>query len=257
MTEYALLEGHISIEAALKARSRPLHVIYASSDKPYERIAYLDRLARAAGVPLERRDPEFVNSRAKGKTHGGVIALAGERQFVSLKDLLRDAPQPFVVMLDGIEDPFNLGYALRSVYAAGADGVVLRPRKRLAVAGIIARASAGASELVPTALADSVLAAATFFKAQGLAVACTAGRKAVPLYDADLTGPLFLLIGGEKRGVTRSFLEVADVVLRIPYGRGFSASLPVASAAATLCFEVMRQRTYAQGAPGEGDASPP
>ena len=119
-----------------------------------------------------------------------------------------------------MEDPFNFGASVRALYAAGADGLVLRPRNWLSAAGTVARASAGASELIPTALAETATEAAAFFRAQGLAVACaTEERGSVSIYDADLTVPLFLLLGGEKRGVTRSFLDQADLKLRIPYGR--------------------------------------
>ena len=97
---------------------------------------------------------------------------------------------------------------------------MLRPRNWLSAAGVVARASAGASELMPTALAETAAEAAAFFRARGLAVACaTDERGSASIYDTDLTVPLLLLIGGEKRGVTRSFLDHADLKLRIPYGR--------------------------------------
>jgi tRNA G18 (ribose-2'-O)-methylase SpoU len=90
--------------------------------------------------------------------------------------------------------------------------------------------------------AQSALDAARFFRGQGLAVACTAKRNAVSVYDADLTGSLFLVIGGEKRGMSREIVEEADIRLWVPYGRAFAAALPTAAAAAVIAFEVMRQR---------------
>ena len=143
-----------------------------------------------------------------------------------------------------MEDPFNFGASVRALYAAGADGLVLRPRNWLSAAGTVARASAGASELIPTALAETAAEAAAFFRARGLQVACaTDERGSVSLYDADLTVPLFLLLGGEKRGITRSFLDQADLKLRIPYGRAMPHSLGTASATAVIAFEIMRQRS--------------
>ncbi|MEJ2746907.1 MAG: TrmH family RNA methyltransferase, partial [Anaerolineae bacterium] len=112
----------------------------------------------------------------------------------------------------------------------------------LTAAGVVARASAGASELVPMAVAETAVAAAGFFRERGLVVACTAVTNSQSIYEADLTKPLFLLIGGEKRGITRSFLEQADVRLQIPYGRPFNRSLGAAASAAIVGFEVMRQR---------------
>ncbi len=149
-------------------------------------------------------------------------------------------------MLDGIEDPFNFGYAVRVLYAAGADGLVVRPRNWTSAAGVVARASAGASELIPIAVAETALDAATALRTQGLTIACTVHKQSISIYNANLTIPLFLVIGGEKRGITRSFLDKADLLLHIPYGRAFAQSLGAASAAAILGFEIMRQRRYAR-----------
>ena len=131
---------------------------------------------------------------------------------------------------------------MRSLYACGVDGLVLRPRNWLSTAATVARSSAGASELIPTAIAESAEEAATFFQSKGLTIACAAEEESVPINRADLTQPLFLLIGGEKRGITRSFLRQADLRLEIPYGREFRQSLGVTAAAAILGYEVMRQR---------------
>ncbi len=147
-------------------------------------------------------------------------------------------------MLDGIEDPFNFGYSLRALYAAGVDGLVVRPRNWMSAAGTVARSSAGASEWVPTAVAETAEEAAAFFRQRGLTVACAAkDDRAVPLFTADLSSPLFLLVGGEKRGITRSFMDQADLLLEIPYGREFRQSLGTTSAASVLGFEILRQRT--------------
>jgi 23S rRNA (guanosine2251-2'-O)-methyltransferase len=96
------------------------------------------------------------------------------------------------------------------------------------------------------AVAETAEEAAIFFRKQGLAVACTAKENAIPIDKVSLEGPLFLLIGGEKRGITRSFLEQADLTLQIPYGRLFEQSLGTTSAAAILGYEIMRQRRLAQ-----------
>jgi len=95
---------------------------------------------------------------------------------------------------------------------------------------------------MPTAVAETALDAATHFRARGLTIACTAQQGAISIYEADLSGPLFLVIGGERRGITRSFLEQADLLLAIPYGRAFEQSLGTTAAAAVLAFEIMRQR---------------
>lgn len=242
MSELAVLEGFVSVRAALKARSRPIHAILVRRDKWDRGIAWLEHAARDAGIPFERADAAEIDAIAQGTTHGGVIARVGPRAFAPLDTLAADADAPFVAMLDGVEDPFNFGQAVRALYAAGAHGLVVRPRNWLSAAGTVARASAGASEWIATAVADTALDAAAHFRARGLTVACTAQQGAVSIYEADLSGPLFLVIGGERRGITRSFLEQADLLLEIPYGRAFDQSLGTTGATAVLAFEVMRQR---------------
>ena len=203
----------------------------------------LEQMARKAQISVERVSGETIDALAGGRTHGGVLARVGPYRFAEIAGLTAGKPTPFIAMIDGVEDPFNFGSSVRALYAAGADGLVLRPRNWLSAAGVVARASAGASEMIPTALAETAAEAAAFFRSQGLTVACaTDERGSISVYDADLTQPLFLLIGGEKRGVTRSFLDSADLKLRIPYGREVPHSLGTASATAIIAFELMRQR---------------
>ncbi|MEM7032756.1 MAG: RNA methyltransferase [Chloroflexota bacterium] len=243
MTEQAVLEGVISIEAAIRAGTREIQHIYFQEGKRKRDQLRLDRLAQERHIPVEYASKDFIEQTATGKSHGGVVALVSPRTFVSLEALIQDKDIPFVVMLDGIEDPFNFGYTIRAFYAAGASGLVVRPRNWMTAAAVVARASAGATEWIPTAIADTALEAATFFRGHGLTIAGTAKENAVSIYQADLAIPLFLVIGGEKRGLTRSFRETVDLSLHIPYGRSFAQSLGTTAAAGALAFEIMRQRT--------------
>jgi 23S rRNA (guanosine2251-2'-O)-methyltransferase len=241
--EQAVLEGVIAVRAALHAQSREVHRILIREDKDDRPVTQLEERARAAGIVVERVPAEVIDSVASGTTHGGVLAIAGPRLYASLKELGADQGASFLALLDGIEDPFNFGYALRSLYAAGAHGAVLGPRNWMSAAGTVGRASAGASELLPLAVADP-MEALEHCAARGLAIVCAAAeRDARPVYDADLQGPLLLVIGGERRGISHRVLSRADVVVQIPYGRDFRGSLGTTSAAAVLAFEVLRQRT--------------
>ncbi|MDP9270908.1 MAG: RNA methyltransferase [Chloroflexota bacterium] len=241
-----VLEGRVSIEAALAAGVRPVLEILAT-DPGDRRLAFLRRAAAAAEVPIHRVPAEQLRRQVSGTSHGGVIALAGERSYLSIDELLEQAIAPaLLVMLDGIEDPYNYGQAIRSVYAAGADGLIVRQRSWEQAAGIVTRASAGASELLPTAVVESAAAAAEACREVGLRVACATTRSdAIWLHEADLTVPLLLLIGGERRGITRSFTEDADLLLRIPYGRRGAHALGAATSAALIAFEALRQRRAA------------
>ncbi len=243
MTENTWMEGRISVEAAIQGGNRQVEALYLRAGKQDRALRRLRKLAGQAGIPITLAGDDFFVENAGGQSHGGVLARVGPRQTLAMSALIAGEQRPFIVMLDGIEDPFNFGQAVRALYAAGVHGLVVRPRNWLTAAAIVTRASAGASELMPTAVSDSALSAAEFFREAGLAVACTARESAISIHEADLTGPIFLLIGGEKRGITRSFLEQADTRLRIPYGRPFDRSLGAAASTAVIAFELLRQRS--------------
>ncbi|MDX6479461.1 MAG: rRNA (guanosine2251-2-O)-methyltransferase [Gaiellaceae bacterium] len=238
-----VLEGAVSVGAALEGGRRPVERILIRADK-WEKSGKLRALARRTETRVERATAEQIDVVATGRTHGGILAEVGPLRHASASDLAR-GDRPFVAMLDGIEDPYNFGYAIRSLYAAGADGLVVRPRDWGESEATVVKASAGAFDLLPIAEVENAEAAADLFAERGLAVACTAKRDATPIYDADLSGPLFLLVGGERRGITREFLSRADLVLEIPYRRRFSLSLGTVAAVSVLAFEVMRQRRSA------------
>ncbi|MEM1108255.1 MAG: RNA methyltransferase [Planctomycetota bacterium] len=243
------LLGAIAAEAALSAGTREVSAVWVDGDLDYRKIEPVRRAAKARRLELEKRSRDELDTLVGHGKHGGVVAEVGPRTFCSLQDILgfSGSERSFVVMLDGVEDPFNFGQAIRSLYAAGCHGVVVRPRNWAMADGeapaIIARASAGTSEFMPMAVADTPDEAAAFFKDKGLAVAATADtHEAEDLYDVDLNRPLFLLVGGEKRGVKRSFLNEADLVIKVPYGRAFEHSLGTVAAVSVLGFELARQR---------------
>ncbi len=240
----AQLEGLLSVQAALEAGFRDVHHILIDENKRFDRrLIDLSRLAESAGVEVRFAPRGIIDERASGESHGGVIAEVGERRFCQLADLLPVDEAAFIVMLDGIEDPYNFAGAIRALYAAGAHGAVVRPRNWTSATALVGRASAGTIERLPLAVAESAAEAAEYYRRQRLVIACTAqSDSAQSLYQADLTAPLFLLVGGERRGVTRSFRRAADLQLRIPYGRDFAGALGSVSAASVIGFEAMRQR---------------
>ncbi len=242
--EEAWLEGRISVEAALRGKNRRVDRIFVQQGKKERPLRSLFRAAKVENIAIEYKEEDFFENNARGKSHGGVLALVGPRQFCNLEDLLQEHSNPFVFMLDGVEDPFNFGQAIRAIYAAGASGLVVRRRNWLSAVDVVARSSAGASELMAIAEADSALAAADFYRQRGLSIACTARKSAASLFEADLSMPLFILIGGEKRGITRSFLDQADLRIQIPYGRRYRQSLGVVSSAAIIAFEISRKRNF-------------
>lgn len=239
------LEGWVSVLAALEAGHRPISAIYIQRDKDLREAGKIKAAAAKRGVEIKLASGDEIDALAQGKSHGGVLALTGERQYQTLDELIAGKKEAFVVMLDGVEDPFNYGQSIRALYAAGAHGLVVPERNWDTALSVVTRASAGASEYMPTARVADVKEAIAFFKAHGFRIVATAKeRNSKSIYSVDLHGPLFMLIGGERRGLNAATLALCDVLLSIPYGRDFKAELDVTSSTAALAFEVMRQRVW-------------
>lgn len=246
----SLFEGMTSIRAVLRAadegtNDRSIREILYDKDltkSHIKEVNYLFKIAPQRGFTLRALPHEEIAALAIGTSHGGILADCTARTLPELTDVMQSEIRRdgFYAMLDGIEDPYNFGYALRSIYAAGVDGVILPRRNWLSAAGVVARASAGASELLRLYTADADEAAACF-KAAGYKIVCADKPNSTGLYETDLQKPIFLIVGGEKRGIRASVLQQADAVVRIDYGRDFPAALSAASAATIIAYEVFRQ----------------
>jgi len=242
-----LFEGMTSVNAILKsidgAGSRKIEKIIfdkAKLSSKRREFNFLRSASEKYGFELELAERELIDSLAVGNSHGGVLALCTSREIPQLTDDTPLMPNGFYVMIEGIEDPYNFGYALRTLYAAGVNGVILPQRNWMSAAGVVCRASAGASELLDSYVADPVFAAESF-KKRAYKVVCAGIRDSVSVFDADLTYPIFLIVGGEKRGISSAVSSLADITVRIDYGREFKGSLSAASAASVLAYEVFRQ----------------
>ena len=243
----SVFEGMTSISALIRAfeaspsTARRIVAVYYSKDLPrdkFRQIGFLKAKSTELGFDIAACDASDIDSLTSGKTHGGIIAVCTDRQFPAVcADALKKNGIYF--MLEGIEDPYNFGYTLRSLYAAGVDGVVLSLRNWMSAAGTVARSSAGCSELIDV-FVDTPENAIRSFKAAGFKVVSANIRDSVSLYDAELSAPALFVVGGEKRGISRCVLDETDVNVRIEYGREFSGSLPTAQAAAIIAFEAAR-----------------
>ena len=245
-----VLEGMTSISALIHGiesghNSRKILAVLVDTDKKrskYREIGYLKSMAAIHDYQLLFVQSMDIESFALGTTHGGIVALCSDRVYMDCSDIPADG---FWVLPDGIEDPFNLGFTLRSLYAAGVDGVILPPQNRLCAAGVVAKSSAGTSELLDIRVCDSEAAIEAFSNA-GYKIVCAGIRDSVSIYQADLKKPLLLVVGGEKRGISRNILDRADQIVRIDYGRQFNGSLSAASATAIIAFEVLHQNQTEQ-----------
>ncbi len=201
--------------------------------------------AREAGVRVHKVSRERIASLSEGGVHQGVLAELKEFEYVEVEDLLSAAEgsrrPPLLVLLDGVQDPQNLGAILRSAHALGAHGVVLPKDRAAGITGSVAKASAGAVEHLMVARVVNLSRAIEELKEAGLWIAAADLRGEQALYEADLTGPLGLVVGGEGAGLRKGVLDKCDFRLRIPM-LGKVASLNASVSAAIFLYEVARQR---------------
>lgn len=245
-TDFVLLEGMTSISALLNTdRSvndrRIVRVLFdrEKSDKKAPELRFLQAKARETGFDVVMTDSDEIEALSSGTTHGGILAQCTDRTIPLLTEE-SVLPNGFYAYLEGMEDPYNFGNTLRSLYAAGVRGVVLPERNWMTAAGVVARASAGASERLPLYRATPEEAITVFGKV-GYQILCAGIRNSVSIFEETFRYPLLLVIGGEKRGISRTFLEKADQIVRIDYASDFRGSLSSAASAAVLAFELYRQ----------------
>lgn len=146
-------------------------------------------------------------------------------------------------MLEGIEDPYNFGDIIRSVYAAGATGIIVPKRNWMSADAVVTRASAGASEFIKAAAVEDFVPFLKEAKRRGISVVAADRKDAADMYSADLSGALVLAVGGSYRGLSKPVFDEAETKIFIPYGNAFRNSLSAAGAAAAISFEILRQRS--------------
>ncbi len=241
-----LLAGPRAVLETLRAGRRAVRRLLLARQGPAGTPDEVRELARRGGVPVEERSRADLDGLARGVMHQGLLAEVGPFPYVEPDDVLaraRRGPEPgFLVVLDGVQDPQNLGAIIRTAEAAGAHGLIL-PRDRAAgVTPAVVRASAGASEHLRVARVTNLAAFLEGLKSRELWVvgADAAGRQSV--FETDLTVPLAMVVGAEGRGLRTLTRARCDFLVRIPLG-GRVASLNASAAAAVCLFEVVRQRT--------------
>jgi 23S rRNA (guanosine2251-2'-O)-methyltransferase len=239
---------HPVLEALRAGTVRRLRVAGRAADRMRDVI----ELAASVGVRVERVPPEAIDRLAHGATHQGVVADVESDRAVGLGELAA-GPAPLIVVLDGIEDPHNLGAILRTADAAGVSGVVVQTRRSALHAGTVAKTSAGALSHVRVAEVVNIARAIEELKELGVWSVGLAGE-ATQAYDAiDLTGPIALVVGAEGPGLRRLVREKCDFLVSIPMS-GHVGSLNVSVAAGVALFEAVRQRRIKGGAAGERSA---
>lgn len=245
MSEASLVIGLHAVQAVLEKQPARVSEILLQKGRDDARIVAIEKLARVAGTRVERRDARELDQLSAQGRHQGAIArlvpaaVQGEGALDEVLD--RAGPQPFVLVLDGVQDPHNLGACLRSADAAGVHAVVV-PRDRAAgLSPTVRKVASGATETVPLIQVVNLARTLRHLKERGLWLVGAAGEADQDIYVADLKGPLALVLGSEGEGLRRLTREECDFLARIPM-RGAVESLNVSVAAGVLLFEALRQR---------------
>ena len=240
------LTGIHAVKEALEA-GRPIDRIAIAKGRQDTRVEEIVQLARKQGVPLRFEDRGQLDRLANAKDHQGVVALAAARAAADLEDILANANANghsqlgLIVLLDGVEDPHNLGAIIRTALAAGAHGVVIPERRAAGLTDTVARASAGALAHLPVAKVTNLVRTMEELKEAGYWLVGLDERGDKNYTEVDYTSPVGIVLGSEGQGLHELTRKRCDFVVSLPT-TGPVKSLNVSVAAGVVLFEALRQR---------------
>jgi len=236
------VSGFHAVEEALAA-GRPLDRIMIARGRHGDRVESVVRLAKSHGVPVRFEDRQQLDRLTGNRDHQGIVGLAAAKPAVELEDLLRaKTSQALLVLLDGIEDPHNLGAIVRTALAAGATGVVIPERRAAGLSDTVERASAGALAHLPVARVKNLVRAMEEMKQAGYWLVGLDERAEKSYTEVDLKGSVGIVLGGEGEGLHELTRKRCDFLVSIPTS-GPVRSLNVSVAAGVILFEAVRQRS--------------
>ena len=248
MSEF--IGGRRPVAEALAAERAASRLFVADRARPSPELKAILGDARRAGIPVERIDADRLRRLAGFEGHQGVLLEVGDRRFADLAEVFARADaaghDPFVLVLEHLQDPTNLGTLLRSAEAAGVDGVVFPERGAAPLSAAAVKASAGASEHLLLARVESLGGAIHELKARGVWLVAGDQEADADAWSSDLRGPIAIVVGSEGSGLSGTTRRRCDLVVSFPMA-GRVASLNAATAGALLLFEVVRQRSADPG----------
>ena len=242
------IEGRNAVMEAFRSGKSidKLYVLDGCQDGP---VLSIKREAKKQDTIIRYVDKERLDQLSETGKHQGVIAYAAAYEYAEVDDILNLAKEkgedPFILLLDNIEDPHNLGAIIRTAHLAGAHGVIIPKNRAVGLTATVARTSAGALNYLPVAKVTNLSKTIEELKKEGLWFAA-ADMDGTVMYDANLTGPIGLVIGSEGEGVSRLVKEKCDYTISIPM-KGKIDSLNASVAAGVLAYEIVRQRRFQAG----------
>ncbi|HHY06706.1 MAG TPA: 23S rRNA (guanosine(2251)-2'-O)-methyltransferase RlmB [Clostridia bacterium] len=244
MKKTEFIAGKNPVLEALQA-GRPLSKILLAQGLKQSSVKEIMSLARTRQIPYQFVAREKLDALVAGNIHQGIVAEAGVKQYGEWEEIIEKARQkgedPFVVLLDGLEDPRNLGAILRTAEAVGVHGVIIPKHRSVSLTAAAARSSAGAVEYVPVARVTNLASVMDRLKEKGCWIVGTDPQAEQKYCEADLKGPLAVVLGSEGKGMGRLVKEKCDFLVSIPM-LGQVNSLNVSVTGALLFYEIIRQR---------------
>jgi len=244
-----IIFGVLPVLEALRAENRRIEKIIVADGAQEKRLSEILFLARKNGVPFQKTAKENLSKLVEiGANHQGVIAFAASADYYPTEKLLSEIYQkietdekPLIIILDGVEDPRNLGAILRTAECVGADGVFIPERRAVGLTETVAKSAAGATEYVKVAKVTNLNRLIDELKEHNIWVVGTSGEAETDYTDWDFNVPCALILGGEGKGLHRLTAEKCDALVKIPM-RGRIESLNVSVASGVILFEAIRQR---------------
>ncbi len=236
------IEGRQPVREALLA-NRPINKLFLA--KGAKDLGSIFELARERGVVVQWSERSRLDRLSEGRLHQGAIAFVAPYAYAELDDLLT-GPEPLLLLLDGIEDPHNLGSLLRTAEVVGATGAVIPKRRAVPITPTVEKSAAGALAHLPVARVSNLAQTIDRLKERGLWIVGCEMEGAQTLWEANLTGPLAVVVGSEGEGMSRLIREKCDFLVQLPM-LGKIGSLNASVAGGIVLYEVLRQRLNKQG----------
>ncbi|MGL4713932.1 MAG: 23S rRNA (guanosine(2251)-2'-O)-methyltransferase RlmB [Shewanella sp.] len=244
MKKQDIIFGIHAVEALLKHSSERIIELWLLQGRDDERLAALAEQAKSFGTTIQMASRKVLDDKSENGQHQGIVARVKAAKILNEQDLdvlLASTEQPFLLILDGVTDPHNLGACLRNADAAGVQGIIVPKDNSVGLTATVSKVACGAAETVPLFQVTNLARTMRHLQDKGVWIVGTAGEADCELYQADLKGALAIAMGAEDKGLRRLSRESCDSLISIPMA-GSVSSLNVSVATGICLFEAVRQR---------------